>query len=146
MIDQLWVNFKEGSEHESGVVLFPLTDHFPIYFMFKCDCKKLCRVIESRLITAGAISNFISSISLTDFDQVFNCNDVNTAVGLFWEKLWKAYSSSFPIKRKKVKSNLINAPWITPEIKKCIKKKYKLFNFLKSGLIQKRHILHTKMH
>ena len=144
LIDQLWVNFKDGTEHESGVVLFPLTDHFPIHYMFRGDCKGVCRVIESRLITADTISNFISAMSRADFTQVFNCNNINVAIGLFWEKLWKVYNSSFPIKRKKVKSNLINAPWITPEVKKCIKKKYRLFNYLRRGLIQKRQFIAYK--
>lgn len=144
LIDQLWVNFKDGSEHESGVALFPLTDHFPIYYMFKGNCRGIHKVIESRQITANTISTFISSMSRIDFTPVLNCDDVNIAVGLFWEKLWKMYNSSFPIKRKKVKSNLINAPWITPEIKKCIKKKYRLFNYFKRGLIQKRQFIMYK--
>ena len=138
MIDQIWVNFKDGSDHDSGVVTFPLTDHFPIHYFFKSDCRGTYKVIESRLINANTILTFTSALSQLDFSTVLNCNNVNVAVNRFWEILWKSYNSSFPIKRKKIKTNLINAPWVTPEIKKCIKKKYRLFNYLRRGLIHKR--------
>ena len=36
-----------------------------------------------------------------------------------------------------MKNNLINAPWVTPTLKKCIKKKYVLFNLLRRGLIRR---------
>ena len=39
LLDQLWVNFKVGSDHDSGIVMFPLTDHFPIHYMFNSDCQ-----------------------------------------------------------------------------------------------------------
>ena len=112
--------------------------------MFKGDCKGVSKVIESRLFTADTISNFISSVSLDDFTQVMSCEDINVAIDLFWQKLWKLYCSSFPIKRKRVKSNLISAPWITPKIKRCILEKYKLFNLLKRGLILKRQFIAYK--
>ena len=31
LIDQIWVNFKIGSNHDSGVLIYSLTDHFPVY-------------------------------------------------------------------------------------------------------------------
>ena len=138
LIDQVWVNFKTGTEHDSGVVVFPLTDHFPIYYMFKSDCLGALKVIESRLINDNTMLNFITAMSNSNFNPVYNTDNLNTAFECFWRELWKVYSSSFPIKRKKVKSNLINAPWVTPDLKKCIKKKYRLFNLLRRGLIQRR--------
>ena len=77
-------------------------------------------------------------MSNADFLHVFLNHNTNAAFDQFFGKLMEIYNSSFPIKRKKIKSNLINAPWVTPELKKCIKKKYRLFNLLKRGLIQKR--------
>ena len=99
LLDQIWVNFKVGSEHDSGIVTFPLTDHFPIHYMFNCDCHGDCKVIASRLINAETISTFISLMSTTDFTRVYNCDNVHEAFRIFWEKLWKVYQSSFPIKR-----------------------------------------------
>ena len=144
LLDQIWVNFKAGSEHDSGVVMFPLTDHFPVYFMFKGDCQAGCKKVVSRLINPNTITNFVSLISNANFGPVYYGNDVNMAFNLFWEILWKLYNSCFPVKRKKVKSNIINAPWMTPDLKKCIKKKYRLFNYLRKGLIQKRQFIMYK--
>ena len=86
----------------------------------------------------NAILDFVTSLSNVDFSSVFNHNNPDIAFNYFWCNLWKVYNSCFPIKRKKVKSNLINAPWMTPDLKKCIRKKYRLFNALRRGLIQRR--------
>ena len=138
LIDQMWVNFKIGSDHDSGVILFPLTDHFPIHYMFKSDSLAARKIIEFRLVNDNAILNFVTSLSNVDFSSVFNHNNPDIAFNYFWCNLWKVYNSCFPIKRKKVKSNLINAPWMTPDLRKCIRKKYRLFNALRRGLIQRR--------
>ena len=47
LIDQLWVNFKSGFHHDTGVVLLPLTDHYAIHFMFKTGCFGISRVLKS---------------------------------------------------------------------------------------------------
>ena len=73
-----------------------------------------------------------------DFSSVYRCEQLNTAFNDFLTKLLDAYNAAFPIKRKRVRNNLINAPWVTPQLKRCIKKKFLLFNFLRRGLIQKR--------
>ena len=63
---------------------------------------------------------------------------MNNAFNVFFTKLFDTYESAFPIRKKKIKSNLINAPWITPQLKRCIRKKYLLFNLLRRGLIERR--------
>ena len=48
------------------------------------------------------------------------------------------YQASFPLRKKKIKTNNINAPWCSRKLKLCIKKQYKLYNYMKRGLISRR--------
>ena len=79
-----------------------------------------------------------------DFSNVYYEADPNSAFTLFYDKLFKLYEKSFPLKKKKIKSNAINEPWVTPKLKKCIQKKYKLFNLLRRGKIQRTAFLKYK--
>ena len=62
----------------------------------------------------------------------------NSCFNRFFTHFFRIYNNSFPIKKKKIKSNSINLPWITPELRRCIKKKYRLYNLYRRGLISKR--------
>ena len=138
LLDQIWTNFKVGVGHNSSVLLFSLTDHFPVHYNFKNKCSGILKTIQFRCINDDSLSNFINLINDIDFGEVFRCRDLNTAFDIFLTKLFNAYNSAFPVKKKKIKNNLIGAPWVMPQLKKCIKKKYVLFNLLRRGLIQKR--------
>ena len=139
LIDQIWVNFKIGSNHDSGVLLYSLTDHFPIYYIFRNKCNGLLKTIKYRLINEDSIHEFVNKVSNTCLNRVFQIPSLNNAFNYFHGKLYDCYNSSFPIKKKKVKSNPVNAPWITPDLRICIKKKYKLFSMMRRGLIEKRY-------
>ena len=65
-------------------------------------------------------------------------DDPDKAFESFFNKLFNIYKKCFPIKKKKIKNNLLNQPWINTILKKCIKKKYYLYNLLKRGRITRR--------
>ena len=62
-------------------------------------------------------------MSNADFFNVFLNRNTNAAFDQFFGKLMEIFNLSSPIKRMKNISNLINAPWVAPELKKCIKEK-----------------------
>ena len=137
LIDQVWTNFKVGENHDSGVIMFSLTDHFPVYYSFVANCSNILKTIQFRLVNDNTKSCFVNLVESMDFSEVFESRQLNVAFDIFSEKLFETYNSAFPIKRKRIKSNLINAPWVTPRLKRCIKKKFVLFNLLRRGLIQR---------
>ena len=138
MIDQFWANFKKGSCHLSGVIEYPITDHFPIFYIFSNNNCLPKKVISFRNINSNTINNFISSIQNKDFNLVYEYNDPNKAFQYFYDELYKIYNLCFKIKKKTIKININKDPWITPNIRKCIRKKYYLYNLLKRGLITRR--------
>ena len=144
LIDQIWTNFKKGSDHLSGIINFPLTDHMPIYYYFKNYNTIINKKFKFRRINQNAIQNFISCFYTDTFRDVFLSNNPNTAFNLFHDILKRIFDSCFPLRTKKVKSRDIDAPWVTCTLKKCIKKKYVLFNLFKRGLISKRSYTNYK--
>ena len=117
LIDQIWTNFKVGVSHTSCVLMFSLTDHFPIRYAFNDKCQGTLKAIEFRCINDDSLSKFINLLNNMDFSDVFHCQDLNEAFDIFIMKLFNAYDIAFPIKKKKIKNNLINAPWVTPQLK-----------------------------
>ena len=103
--------------------------------MFKInniDCKITTKF---RSLDVSAVDNFISSLNSKDFNDGFN---VNLDFEKFYCKIFDMYNQSFPIKTKTVKSKNLNAPWMTKTLKRCIRKKYSLYNLLRRGLIRKK--------
>ena len=50
LIDQIWTNFMVGENHLSGVILYPLTDHLPVFYAFKSNCLSTLKTIQFRVI------------------------------------------------------------------------------------------------
>ena len=144
LIDQIWVNFLDSQNFNSGIILYKLTDHFPIYYSFKNNSIKSCKSITYRLITENSTRSFLSHIERSNLNSILNIHDPNDAYQRLNQKLFECYDECFPVKTKRIKSNPINAPWITLTLKKCIKKKYTIYNLYKRGLIGKGQFLWYK--
>ena len=91
--------------------------------------------IKLRNLSRANIERFIDKVISTDFSLLYSLNDCDEAFTYFYKKLWNVYNSECPIKNKKQKTNFLNQPWVTPRLRKCIRKKYKLYNMLKRGII-----------
>ena len=130
LIDQIWTNFKKGSDHLSGIINFPLTDHMPIYYYFNSYNTIINKKFKFRRINQNAIQNFISCFYTDTFRDVFLSNNPNTAFNLFHDILKRIFDSCFPLRTKKVKSRDIDAPWVTCTIKNVLRKNMNLLIFL----------------
>ena len=102
LIDQIWTNFKIGTDHVSGVVQTSITDHFPIYYMFKTNLQNLNRVINFRVINENTVSRFIENVNNFSFENILNSYNINTNFKCFINKLFDMYNHSMLIKSKVV--------------------------------------------
>ena len=139
LIDQIWSNFKYGYDHISGVIRFSLTDHYPIFYVFKDKSSNhVVETIKCRLINQVTITKFIESVNNFSFDEVLDISDVNDAFSRFYKYLFNLYDKAMPVVTRKIKKKTHKAPWITKKLKICIKRKYYLYNLYRRGLIRKR--------
>ena len=143
LIDQIWTNFTIGDKHKCGIINYPISDHLPIFYIFSCHMTLVKKTVRYRLVNDVNKIDFINQINEANFEiDESQCPDNEFTE--FYNKLYDIYNNSFPIKRKKIKNNTINQPWVTFKLKKCIRKKFKLYNMLRRGLIQRQSFLKYK--
>ena len=138
LIDQMWSNGPVNFQHYSGVFKYQITDHLPLCYMFKKNNLGGYKYIKFRSITENNIGHFINLINETNFNRLFTFNNPNDAFNYFFNLLFDCYDKCFPVKLKKIKNRKLDSPWVTPSLRKCIKKKFMLYNCLKRGIISKR--------
>ena len=138
LIDQIWSNFHQGHKWLSGVLNYSLTDHLPIFLTFQIKEPVVSKLIKLRDVSEVCIGNFIEKVNSFNFESIYTICNPNLAFNFFYENLFRMYNETCPIRKKRIKNNLINEPWVTPTLKLCIKRKYKYYNWLKRGIITRR--------
>ena len=138
LLDQIMSNFIPTGIKFSGILEYNLTDHYPVYYLFKAKNKLSRRKFKYRLVNNTNIESFVNSISNCSFDEIYNVENVNDSFEKFYLTLRDTYNDKFPIKRKIIRGTAINAPWVDYRLRSCIKKRYRLFNSYRRGCISKR--------
>ena len=138
LLDQIWCNFKNGSCHIAGVLKIPISDHFPVYYNFNLNLKLNVKSVKYRIFSEVNHNRFRCLLNDLSMENILNFNEPNSCFNYLFDNFFRIYNLSFPIKKKKIKRNMVNAPWMTSDLKRCIAKKYRLFNLLRRGLISKK--------
>ena len=142
LLDHVWVNFNHGSNHMSGIVEFAISDHLPVFYMFSHNIfSRSFKRIKYKFFSNDLINNFITQVNNLDFSNLYDFENVDDAFSVFYTTLYDVYNTVFPTKTKKIKHNLLNQPWVTPKLRRCIKKKYHLYNLMKRGIINRRSFI-----
>ena len=123
LIDQIWTNGPVNFQHYSGVFKYEITDHLPLCYMFKKNSFLQCKRVKFRSITENNINFLKNLINETNFNQIYTFDNPNYAFNCFFNLLFDCYNKCFPTKVKKVKIRKLNSPWVTPLLRKCMKKK-----------------------
>ena len=100
--------------------------------------------VSFKIFSDENIIKFVSTIYGTSFNDVIEGGDPDNSFSLFYDRLIKIYHSCFPTKSKKISTSKKYLPWITRDIKKCIKKKYYLYSLWRRGIITKRSFVTYK--
>jgi len=134
LIDHFWANFNLNNR--CNVLNYPLTDHLPILFGFSgnigdkfVQSKFRDLSIENKIIFRDNWQTELERLNLDTYSTL------NSKTEFFCNWLSKLIDKYFPIKIKNKKLKNLQKPWIDDSSKKLIKKKHKLFNYLKEGLI-----------
>ena len=107
LIDQIWSNFYNGSNHLAGVATLSLTDHFPIFYLFKNNSSKVLKSFKTRSFTNYNIEQFISDVSRQSFDSVFDDGNPSVSFTTFYNILFSIYNKRFPVKNVELKLRIM---------------------------------------
>ena len=92
----------------------------------RCHPKKDKQIISARDYSDKNVQKFNNKLAITEWQDIYNTTDTETAYSLFHKKFCKVYNECFPLKSFEVKYKT-RKPWLTPGLKISIKKKNKLF-------------------
>ncbi len=108
LIDQILFN-KNCRNLISGTIVSDTSDHFITFIAPPGRIKNVnaCSTsIVSRDYSTQNLNLFKSELSLVNWDDVYNCRDVNMAYNEFWNVYKNCHDASFPLKRKRFNKNI----------------------------------------
>lgn len=116
---------------KSGRIITGLSDHFPIYMIYKCNTFLKRKISHSDSYTVRDISSrtlevFRNEISSIKWSPVFACQNAQQAYEIFLSLFKSCYHTCFRLKTVN-KSKKLRKPWMTDECFKMIKRKEQLY-------------------
>jgi hypothetical protein len=126
LIDNIFSNKSDTTDCNSGILLWAISDHYPIFFISYKDT--INTEINYRLGRSHSEKNkikFTNSLRDINWLPVTSNPDSQASYSSFHEIISKAYNSSFPITKTKIgyKTRL---SWLTSGLKHSIQTKHKL--------------------
>lgn len=114
---------------KAGVIMAPLSDHFPIFLCCrkKVNTKKNLPAHLLQRVTPQNLSSFLEKISIVSWGSVYNKTDACEAYEELHNILKPIYVDCFPFVRLKLNPK-IRKPWITPELAAKIQQKNTMFS------------------
>ena len=135
LIDNIFIS--NSAQYSSGILSFDITDHFPIFVVFKnfFDRAESNQIIEYRLLNENTLNNLTNNFSSESFDNILNSDDIDFCIEELDKKILTAYNKYCPILKKRITKKDREKPWITSRIKRLIKNRQNYFYQYKSTFI-----------
>jgi hypothetical protein len=126
LIDNIFVHSNELLDSKSGILLWDVSDHFPVFFIhYKENQIKEDLFRTGRTLNTTNKAKFTKIINETNWDTVLNDSDTQSSYTAFHNILTKAFDISFPLTKTKITySNKLT--WLTSGMKRSISQKHKL--------------------
>ena len=131
LLDHIFTNSRtclRGENFASGVVLFDMSDHCPVFHVINSSTpsQNSSRTeISFQLINEHSIAELKALLRSMDWSDLLSLEDVNSCYEKFNEMFSKAYFQCIKIIHRQERPN--HKPWITTALKKSIKKKNQLY-------------------
>ena len=135
IIDSTFTNNIEKLDSSvNGILFSDISDHLPILHVCDLDTfhfnKYTTQTTNTRVINNANINVFKQAIKDIFWQSVLSDNsDPELSFSEFSKTFLKVYNTSFPIKRKVIKTTIDKnrSPWITKSVLKSVRTKNKLY-------------------
>ena len=134
LIDNIFCNrLIDNPNVLSGILYTDISDHFPVFFIdYKNTVYKKPMFFKKRIFSQENMTSFSTTVNEHNWDHILNNNDPQDAYTDFFNDYSELYNSSFPVKTFK-HGYRNRKPWLTKEIKNCIKMKNKMYRNTKKS-------------
>lgn len=126
---------------KSGLLLTDITDHLPVFAVFKHKLKmnKVCDYKLQRVRMLEAIEAFKAELDNHDWKEVY-VEETNDSYNAFLDIFMSLYDCHCPVRKIKVKPKSRENLWITKGLEKACKKKDQLYkDFIKHRTKEKEY-------
>ena len=128
-IDHIIINSVINAEFKTGTIKTDISNHFPIFFIFKCvvdrtEAKE--EFICKQNYSSNSIETFKQKLREVNWDEVKQSNNANESYTKSFRICTSLYEKCFPKFKIKLNQRKNLSPWITKSIKKSSKRKQKL--------------------
>jgi hypothetical protein len=128
LLDHLYVNNVEKISNIQ-VSDVSISDHCPIICSWSCKIPKPAKsdhtTIQYRCFKRFDKNVFLADLSCTNFANVYNCNNPNDALALFYDMFMPIVDRHAPLRRKRVKHQTVPG-WMSEDLVKAMKLRDKL--------------------
>lgn len=133
LIDHIWVNFSENV-NSSGVVDAAISDHLLCYLVLDIGDCGFDSVSVIRPLHQKNIIKWVDYISHMSFQHILSIDSPSDAMSALLSELYTSYYKYFPTKQRMNTDRKL--PWVSKELEKLIKKKHRLSNQYRRGVIR----------
>jgi len=126
LIDNIFISPTFMTDSRSGIFLWDLSDHFPIFFIkYLVPATKEETIKLTRSHCEANKTAFSNAMTNTNWTPVTSNQNAQESYSIFHEIIAQAYNKAFPLKQSKpcYKNRL---PWLSQGLKTSIKNKHKL--------------------
>ena len=133
LIDNIFTNNLNRTEHLNGILFNDISDHLPIFTITEHDLQNYGTKTETneystRKITHKSLESFSSKLQSCNWQSVLSKNDPTESYTAFYKEFFQLYNKTFPINNCKSKnSKRSNNQWISQGLKKSSKRKEALY-------------------
>ena len=138
-IDHIITNSVINAEFKTGIIKTDISDHFPIFFIFKCvvdNTEAGKEFIYKRNYSSNSIETFKQKLHEVNWNELKQSNNANKSYAKFSKICTSLHEECFPKFKIKPNQRKSLSPWITKGIRKSSKRKQKLYEkFLKKEML-----------
>ena len=127
LIDHVFMYEKRPSDQIiAGNLVTDISDHFASVLMLSKITAGKQTLPKIRFFSERNRAKFKESLQRIDWNDFQQCQDSKTCAEIFSEKISRCFNDCFPLKtipKKRIKDK----PWVSKGLRKCIRKKNKLY-------------------
>ena len=135
LIDHVWDSLPFQSK--SGVIAFPVSDHFPVLSVLNVTKPNHKCKMTVRRVNASRKKAYIERFDhfIDEFFRSGSFSDPEFPLECLMSHLTENIDTSFPKRNLSIKRLSMNSPWITTELLQLIHKKHVLFRKYRENVI-----------
>ena len=134
-IDHIITNSVRNAEFKTHIVKTDISDHFPIFLIFKCvaeNTEARAEFIYKPNYSSNSTETFKQKQRKVNWNEVKQSNNAKKSYAKFSEISTSLYEECFAKFKIKLNQRKNPSPWITEDIKRSSERKQKLYEkFLK---------------